>query len=86
MRGHHAAVVHPHSLSPRFYDPGTSEIGKMPGDLRLWSAEDFHEVADANLLVSNEVQEPQASVVTQCLEEAFEVVGSLSCHIVIYTP
>lgn len=86
VRWHHDAVVHPLPLSPRFYDSRTSEIGKMPGNLWLWSAEDLHEVADANFLVSNKVQEPQTSVVTQCLEEAFKVVGLFSCHILIYTP
>jgi hypothetical protein len=80
VRRHHYAVVHPFALASRFHDPGASQVGKMPGDLRLRPTEDFHEVAHTDLLISHEVQQPKPCVVPQCLEEAFEVVGLLSCH------
>jgi hypothetical protein len=45
----------------------------MPRDFRLRPTQDFHEVADANLLISHEVEEPEAGIVSQGLKELLHV-------------
>lgn len=52
----------------------------MAGDLRLRSSQDLHEVADADLLVADEVQKPESGVVAESLKEPFDVVRLLCCH------
>jgi len=47
----------------------------------LRTTQDFHEVADANLLVSHEVEEPEAGIVSQRLKELLHVEFlRSSCH------
>jgi arsenite methyltransferase len=53
----------------------------MPGDLRLWATQDFYEVADTNLLLPHEVEQPEAGVVSQGLKELLHVEWlRSSCH------
>ena len=53
----------------------------MPGDFRLRATKDFHEVANANLLISHEVEEPEAGIVSQGLKELLHVEWLRSpCH------
>lgn len=53
----------------------------MPRNLRLRLIQDFHEVADAELLVSHQVQESEPGVVSQSLEESLEIeVFCFGCH------
>lgn len=47
----------------------------MAGDLRLRMAKNLHEVADAELLLADQVQEPQTRVVAERLEESFDIEG-----------
>jgi hypothetical protein len=59
----------------------------MPGDFRLRAAQDFYEVADANLLVSHEIEQPEAGVVSEGLKELLHVkLLRSSCHKIMYTP
>ena len=85
VRRHDHAIVHPLALAPRFHNFGASQVRQMPRNLWLWPSEDFHEVADTYLLVSHEVEKPKPSVVPESLEEAFEIVGLLACHVFMYT-
>jgi hypothetical protein len=53
----------------------------MPGDFRLRATKDFHEVANANLLIFHEVEEPEAGIVSQGLKELLHVEWLRSpCH------
>lgn len=52
----------------------------MPGDLRLGTSENLHEVAHTNLLIAHKVQEPETGVVAESLEEPFHIKISLRCH------
>jgi hypothetical protein len=53
----------------------------MPRDFRLWATQDFYEVANANLLISHEVEEPEAGIVSQGLKELLHVEWLRSpCH------
>jgi hypothetical protein len=67
------SVVHPLTLSPRLYDPGTAQVGKMPGDLRLALLENLHEVADADLPAIHKIQQPQARWVGKCREQLHQI-------------
>jgi hypothetical protein len=76
--------MHPLPLTSCGYYASTSKICKVSGDLWLWLAQDFDKVADAKFLLSHEIHEPQASVVTQSLKEAFQAESLLCCHALEY--
>lgn len=75
MRRRYDPVVHPAAFPPHGDESGAAEVGEVAGDFRLWLAEDFSEVADANLLVTDDVEEAKAGHVSQGLEESLEVEG-----------
>lgn len=53
----------------------------MPGNLGLGLPQDLNEIADANLLIAHQVQEPETGIVSQSLKEALEIeVFALRCH------
>lgn len=56
----------------------------MPGDFGLWIAEDLNEVADADLLLSDEIEEAEPGLVAERLEEALQVEGIAFWHVVIF--
>ena len=58
----------------------------MPGYLRLRFSEHLDEVADANLLLAHQVQQPQPRPVAQCLKEALHVERSSRHGVIIYMP
>jgi len=63
--------VHPLALAAGSDDPGVSQVSQVPRDLRLRLVENFHKIADANLLISHKVQEPEPGAVSKRLKEAF---------------
>ena len=71
VRRHDDPVVHPLAFAPRRDDSRAAQVGQMPGNLRLRTAKNLHEVADANLLIAHEVQQPEPGVVSERLEEPF---------------
>lgn len=80
VRRHHDAVMHPLALSSSGHDTRTSKVGQVPRNLWLGLAQDLDKVADTNFLLSHQIQEPQASVVTQSLKEAFQAKSLLCLH------
>jgi 2-polyprenyl-3-methyl-5-hydroxy-6-metoxy-1,4-benzoquinol methylase len=80
VRRHGDAIVHPSAFAPRGDDSIAAKVSEVPGDLRLGTAKNLHEVADTNLLLAHKVQEPETGVVTECLEEPFHVEWVLCCH------
>jgi len=58
MRRHDDAIVHPLALAPGCDDACLAKVSEMPGDFGLRGVEDFHEVADADLLLSHEIEQP----------------------------
>jgi hypothetical protein len=72
--------MHPLALASGGHKAGPSQIAKMPGDLRLRCAQDADEVADADLLLSHEIEEPEAGVIAQCLKEPLHVEPGLAGH------
>jgi protein-tyrosine-phosphatase len=78
---HNNAVVHPLTFSPHRDDASLPQIRQMPRDFWLRATQDFDEVADANLLVSDEIEEPEAGIVSQRLKELLHVeVLRSRCH------
>ena len=57
----------------------------MARNLRLRTAEDFNKVADTNLLVAHQVQQPEPRVIAESLKEPFHVVRLFRRHIFMYT-
>ncbi len=45
----------------------------MPGYLRLRLIQNLHEITDADLLISHEIQESQPGIVAESLKEALQV-------------
>lgn len=50
-------IVHPPPLASRGDDARAAQVRQVTRDLRLADLEDLHEIADANLLVGNQVEE-----------------------------
>ena len=86
MWGHDDPIMHPLPLPPRRDDTGAAEVSQVTRNLRLRTAKDFNKIANANLLVAHEIQEPEPGVVPESLKEPFHVEGLLRCHIFMYTP
>lgn len=53
----------------------------MARDFGLRAVEYFNEIANADLLISHKVEEPQPGLVAQRLEEAFKIELRLSGHL-----
>ena len=66
------AIVHPGSLAAHLDYTCAAKIGEVPGDLWLWLFENFDEVADADLLVRNQIQQSQSRGVRQRAKEYVE--------------
>lgn len=70
---HDNPVVHPLAITPGGHNAGVPQVSEMSRNLRLRLIEYLHEVADAEFLVSHQVQEPEPRVVSQRLEESLEI-------------
>lgn len=81
MGRHDDSIMHPLSFPPCRYDPRAPQVGQMPGNLRLGAAEYLHEITDANLLLTHQVDEPEPGIVAECLKKSFDVKVSLRCHV-----
>lgn len=75
--GNGEAVMHPFAVAAGGDDAGFAEVGQVAGDLGLAHAKDFHEVADANLAISNEIEEAEARGVRQGAKECVKGEGGL---------
>lgn len=65
VRGRAEAIVHPLALAARSHQAGPAQIGQMAGDLGLGLAQDLDQMADADLLAVNQVEQAQAGGVGQ---------------------
>ena len=61
--------MHPFTVPPRFDDAAVAEVGQVSRNQRLAMAERARKRTYANLPVAHEVQEPQASLVTERQEQ-----------------
>ena len=63
------AIVHPFPVSLRIHQAGSPQLGEMARDLRLIESQGAMEIADADLVLSQKVQEAQPGGIRQCLKE-----------------
>ena len=65
-------IVHPPSLSPRGDDARPAKVGQVARDFRLAGPQDLHEIADANFLVGDEVEQAKPRAIGQRAKERVE--------------
>lgn len=73
VRRHGDSVVHPLPVAANRNDPRPPQVGKMARDLRLRAADHLDEIADAEFLVTHQVQNPESRPVPKRLKEPFEI-------------
>jgi hypothetical protein len=84
--GHDDAVVHPLAVPSGGNDPRAAKISQMSGNLGLTLPQNLHEVADTDLLISHQVKQAKARIVSQRLKKTLHIERrGLSLHIFIYT-
>jgi SAM-dependent methyltransferase len=72
--------VHPLAITPSGHNSGVPQIRQVPGNLRLRLIQDLNEIANADFLVSHQVQEPQPGIVSKCLKESLNIESFLSYY------
>jgi hypothetical protein len=80
VRRHHDAIVHPLPIASCRHNACIPKVGQMTGNLRLWTAKDFHEVANADFLLTYEIKKAQARVVAESLKESLHIELSFDGH------
>jgi len=78
--------MHPLPFPSHRDDTGAAEVSQVTGYLWLRTAQDLNKVANTNLLVANEIQDPEPGVIPESLKEPFHVEGLLRRHIFMYMP
>ena len=58
MGRHDNPVVHPFAVAASCNDSSAAEVSQVPRYFGLWAAQDFNKEANANLLLSHEVEQP----------------------------
>jgi hypothetical protein len=67
------AIVSPLAVAACDDEAGAAQIRKMSRDLWLVSLQNLNARADAQFVVTQQVNEPQAGVVSQCFEDQFQL-------------
>ena len=75
VRWNDHAIVHPATLPACGYDSRIAQIGEMSRNFRLAHAQDVDEIADANFLIGNEIEQAEPGAVGQCTKEKIEWKG-----------
>ena len=63
MRGPLDAIVHPLPFTSRRNNPGTTQVSEMARDLWLALAQNFHEVAHADLPPIHQIEQAQTRAI-----------------------
>jgi hypothetical protein len=66
--------VHPLAFAASGYQTCAAQIGKMPGDFWLVGVQNFYEKTNADFIVSDQVNDPQASSIRESFEQEFYAV------------
>ena len=64
--------MHPPALTSRGDDSRPAEIRQVPGDFWLAHPQDIHQVADANLLVGDQIEKTKPRAIGQGAKEQIE--------------
>ena len=70
--GRHYSVVHPFPFTPWGNYAGASQVGKMTRDFWLVGFQDFHQEADADLVIAHETEQAQTSAIRERPEKDFD--------------
>ena len=82
VRRHNDPIMHPFAFASRLDDSGAAKVSQMAGNLRLPLIQNLDKVADTNLLLSHEIQEPEAGIVAERLKETLHVKRfRFRCHV-----
>ncbi len=73
ISGHDYSIVHPLALAASGHDSGATQVGQVPGYLRLRLVQNLNEITDAELLVSHQIQESEPGIVAETLKKALYV-------------
>lgn len=84
MRGHGNAVVHPLSVPANRNHPSPTQIRQMPRNLGLRTAKSLDEIADADFLVADQVQDPESRLIPERLKEPLQVELGFLGHVYIF--
>jgi len=68
------SIVNPLAFATRRNHPGTTQVSKMSRNLRLIYLQNFDEKTHANLVVSDEINQPQTSLIRECLKQKFDAI------------
>jgi hypothetical protein len=68
------SIVSPLSIATRSHESGATEVCEVPRNLRLIRFENLDAIADAQLLVTEQMNKAQAGAVSQGFEKYFETV------------
>lgn len=66
-------VVSPLAIAARSDESGATQVCEVPRNLRLIRLENLDAIADAELFVTEELDESQTSAISQGFEKCFEV-------------
>ena len=72
--------MHPLAFATGRHDARAPQISQVPRDFRLRLLKDLHKVADANFLISHQVEQAKAGIVAERLKEQFHVKVMFSSH------
>jgi hypothetical protein len=78
------SIVYPLAFATRGNHPGAPQVGKMSRDLRLIDLQNLHKETHANLVVSDEIYQPQTSVIRECLKQKCDAIFFVA-HAVLFT-
>jgi len=86
VRWHDDAIVHPLAFASSFDDACTAKICQMPRYFGLELLQNLYEVANANFLVTHEIEQTKSGAVAQSLKEPFHIeLRRFRCHELTYT-
>lgn len=74
IRRFNKSVVNPFAVPASRNNARTPEVGKMPRDFWLIQLQHFHEEADANFILPNQVNQSQTRSIRERLEEKSDAV------------
>jgi hypothetical protein len=66
--------MHPLTIAASRDQTRSPEVGKVPRDFRLVSVQNLHEKTDADLIVSNQVDDTQSSSIRESFKQQFYAV------------
>ena len=75
------AIIDTVAVAPVGDYPGILKVRQMTRNIRLRIFQDVLDIADAQLAVKQQIDDPQAIVVTKCFEILFQIqIGRASCR------